>query len=101
MGASRTLVLVDGRRLTPANGEGEPDLNVIPPALIESVEINAGGASATYGSDAIAGVVNLKLRRSMDGVHYGGQRGQTDHSDGEEYDLSLTAGTKFADDRGR
>jgi outer membrane receptor protein involved in Fe transport len=100
LGASRTLVLVDGRRLIPANGEGVPDLNVIPPELIESVEIITGGASATYGSDAIAGVVNLKLRRSMDGVQFGGRWGQTTQSDGDEYDLSLTAGTPFADGRG-
>ncbi len=68
LGTTRTLVLVDGRRLIPSNGEGVADLNVIPPSLIENVEIITGGASATYGSDAIAGVVNLKLRRSMDGV---------------------------------
>jgi outer membrane receptor protein involved in Fe transport len=100
LGPSRTLVLVDGRRLIPANGEGIPDLNVIPPALIENVEIITGGASATYGSDAIAGVVNLKLLRSFDGVQFGGRWGQTSQSDGDEYDLSLTAGAPFGDGRG-
>ena len=47
----------------PANGDGVVDLNIIPPALIESVEIITGGASAAYGSDALAGVVNFKLKR--------------------------------------
>jgi outer membrane receptor protein involved in Fe transport len=100
LGAGRTLVLVDGRRLIPANGEGVPDLNVIPPALIENVEVVTGGASAIYGSDAIAGVVNLKLRKSFDGVQFGGSWAQTDRRDGEEHDLSLTAGTDFGGGRG-
>ena len=100
LGDNRTLTLVDGRRLTPVNANGETDLNVIPPALIESVEVVTGGASAVYGSDAIAGVVNFRLRREFDGVEVGGRWGQTDHGDGEEYDISLTAGTDFADGRG-
>jgi len=87
LGDNRTLTLVDGRRLTPVNGNGETDLNVIPPALIESVEIVTGGASAVYGSDAIAGVVNFRLRREFDGVELGGRWGQTDRGDGEEYDV--------------
>ena len=100
LGDNRTLTLVDGRRLTPVNGNGETDLNVVPPALIESVEIVTGGGSAVYGSDAIAGVVNFRLRREFDGVELGGRWGQTDRGDGEEYDVSLTAGTDFADGRG-
>ena len=100
LGDNRTLTLVDGRRLMPVNGNGETDLNVIPPALIESVEIVTGGGSAVYGSDAIAGVVNFRLRREFDGVELGGRWGQTDRGDGEEYDISLTAGTGFADGRG-
>lgn len=100
LGDNRTLTLVDGRRLMPVNGDGETDLNVIPPALIESVEIVTGGASAVYGSDAIAGVVNFRLRREFNGVELGGRWGQTNRGDGEEYDISLTAGTDFADGRG-
>jgi outer membrane receptor protein involved in Fe transport len=100
LGENRTLTLVEGRRLVPVNGNGETDLNVIPPALIESAEIVTGGASAVYGSDAIAGVVNLRLRRDFDGVELGGRWGQTDRGDGEEYDVSLTAGSGFADGRG-
>ena len=100
LGPGRTLVLLDGRRLIPANGEGVPDVNVIPPALVENVEIVTGGASAAYGSDAISGVVNFKLRRSFDGIQFGGRWGQTSQSDGDEYDLSITAGTPIADGRG-
>ena len=100
LGDNRTLTLVEGRRLVPVNGNGETDLNVIPPALIESAEIVTGGGSAVYGSDAIAGVVNFRLRREFDGVELGGRWGQTDLGDGEEYDVSLTAGTDFADGRG-
>jgi iron complex outermembrane recepter protein len=100
LGPGRTLVLLDGRRLIPANGEGVPDVNVIPPALIESVEIVTGGASAAYGSDAIAGVVNFKLRQSFDGVEFGGRWGQTSRGDGDEYDLSITAGMPLFGGRG-
>ena len=100
LGAKRTLTLVQGRRLTPVNGDGETDLNVIPPALIERAEIVTGGASAVYGSDAIAGVVNLPLLREFDGVELRASGVQTDHGDGQEYDVSLTAGTRFAEGRG-
>ena len=100
LGAKRTLTLVQGRRLTPVNGDGETDVNVIPPALIEKAEILTGGASAVYGSDAIAGVVNLPLRREFDGVELGASAVQTDRGDGQEYDVSLTAGSHFAEGRG-
>jgi outer membrane receptor protein involved in Fe transport len=65
LGATSTLVLLDGRRLIPANGNGVVDVNIIPPSLIESVEVVTGGASAVYGSDAIAGVVNFKLKNKF------------------------------------
>jgi outer membrane receptor protein involved in Fe transport len=76
------------------------DVNLIPSALIESVEVATGGASAVYGSDAIGGVVNFKLRQEFDGVEIGGHWGQTDRGDGEDYDVTLTAGTRFAEGRG-
>jgi outer membrane receptor protein involved in Fe transport len=100
LGAQRTLTLVGGRRLTPVNGDGEVDVNVIPPALIQRAEILTGGGSAVYGSDAIAGVVNLPLRREFDGAELGVSAVQTDHGDGQEYNVSLTAGTRFAEGRG-
>ncbi len=100
LGTPSTLVLVDGKRLIPANGNGVVDLNIIPSSLIESVEIITGGASAVYGSDALAGVVNLKLKRKFDGFQIDGTWGQTDRGDGTQYEAGLTAGTNFAGGRG-
>jgi iron complex outermembrane receptor protein len=100
LGAQRTMVLVDGRRLQPANADGSADLNIIPPALIENVEIITGGASATYGSDAVAGVVNLKLKRRFEGAELDAQYGVSDKGDARTKDLALTIGGALADDRG-
>jgi outer membrane receptor protein involved in Fe transport len=69
LGASRTLVLINGRRLPYGAPDSIPsDLNQVPTPLIESVEVLTGGASAVYGSDAIAGVVNIKLRTDFEGI---------------------------------
>jgi iron complex outermembrane receptor protein len=98
LSTTATLVLVDGKRLMPANGTGVVDLNIVPSSLIESVEIITGGASAVYGSDALAGVVNIKLKREF--VEIDGTWGQTDRGDGTQYEAGLGAGTDFADGRG-
>jgi outer membrane receptor protein involved in Fe transport len=95
-----TLVLMDGRRMMPANGTGVVDVNIIPPSLIESVEVITGGASAVYGSDALAGVVNFRLRRDFDGVEFDALGAVTGHGDADESSFGLTAGTNFADGRG-
>ena len=100
LGATSTLVLLDGRRIVPANGNGVVDVNVIPASLVESVEIVSGGASAVYGSDAIAGVVNFKLKDKFNGVQFDGGWGQTDQGDGSEYSAGVTAGLSFAEGRG-
>ena len=97
---SQTLVLLDGRRLMPADGRGSVDLNVLPPALIERVDVITGGASAVYGSDAIAGVVNFRIKDRFEGFKLDAGWAQTDQGDGEEYTTGLTAGTAFADGRG-
>ena len=99
LGTTRTLVLVDGRRVVPSNATGVVDLNIIPASLIDSIEIITGGASAVYGSDAIGGVVNFKLKE-LDGIQVTGGWGQTSESDGEQYSVSLAAGTEFAGGRG-
>ncbi len=79
LGNQRTLVLIDGRRLMqgdPARSTAQaPDINNIPPALIERVDIVTGGASAVYGSDALAGVVNFILKRNFEGVQVDAQAG--------------------------
>ena len=100
LGATSTLVLLDGRRIVPANGNGVVDVNVIPASLVESVEVVSGGASAVYGSDAIAGVVNFKLKDKFNGVQFDGGWGQTDRGDGSEYSAGVTAGLSFAGGRG-
>lgn len=100
LGPNATLVLLDGRRIMPASGSGVVDVNLIPPTLIERVEIVSGGASAVYGSDAVAGVVNFRLRQSFEGVELGGFYGRTERGDGDQWDVNLTAGTLFAGGRG-
>lgn len=101
LGSESTLVLLDGRRLVPANGTGVVDVNIIPSALVESVEVITGGASAVYGSDAIAGVVNFKLRQKFDGLQFDGSWAVTEQGDGEEYSAGITGGVEFADGRGQ
>jgi iron complex outermembrane recepter protein len=100
LGPQSTLALLDGRRLTPATGNGIVDLNIVPPPLVERVEVVSGGASAVYGSDAVAGVVNFKLRPSYEGLEIGSSMGRTHRADGGQHDVHVTAGTDFADGRG-
>lgn len=101
LGAPRTLVLFDGRRLQPSDVQGAIDLNTISPALISSVEVIIGGASAVYGSDAIAGVVNFRFNNGFRGFELTGDAGVTDKGDGANYSGSLTWGGALLDDRAR
>jgi iron complex outermembrane recepter protein len=100
LGPSRTLVLQDGRRMQPSDPLGAIDLNTISASLVESIEVITGGASAVYGSDAIAGVVNFKLKNNFQGLALDAQYGQTEREDGEVLDLSVIMGGNFADGRG-
>src|SRR5512139_2163356 len=88
LGTNRNLVLVDGRRATPANALGVVDINTIPAAAIERVEIITGGASATYGADAVGGVVNFILKKNFEGLVLDGQAGISERGDGFEYNVS-------------
>ncbi len=101
LGAKRTLILLDGRRLQPSNPDGSVDLNIIPEALIENVEVITGGASTAYGSDATAGVVNFKLKRSFEGLTADAQYGISEKGDAESFRFSVTGGSSFADGKGR
>ncbi|HEY8519246.1 MAG TPA: TonB-dependent receptor [Gammaproteobacteria bacterium] len=92
IGANRTLVLVDGRRAQPANASLVVDLNTIPSAAIERVETITGGASAVYGADALAGVVNFVLKDDFEGVEMDFQTGTTAEGDGEETRFSSLLG---------
>ena len=100
LGTQRNLVLLDGRRLPPSGPTGTVDVNIIPTALIESIEVVTGGASAVYGSDAVAGVVNFKLKRDFEGVAIDSGYAQTDRNDGTQWSSALTMGSNFGDDRG-
>ncbi|WP_336959719.1 TonB-dependent receptor plug domain-containing protein [Sphingobium aquiterrae] len=100
LGEVRTLVLVDGHRFVPATVQGRVDLNVIPTVLIERAEVVTGGASAAWGSDAIAGVVNLIFKKKMTGLEGSAQYGISNYGDGKKYRAALSWGTNFADDRG-
>lgn len=124
LGSDRTLVLVNGRRMPAGSPQAlAPDLNQIPAPLIERVEVLTGGASAVYGSDAVAGVVNFIMKDNFEGVQLDASYSAYQHTndnnfmknlvkdsgyekapgtvvDGDEYALSLTMGSNFADDKG-
>lgn len=101
LGPSRTLILFDGRRLQPSDVQGTVDLNTISPALLSNVEVITGGASAVYGSDAVAGVVNFLFNNRFRGLELQADFGVTQEGDGGNQSVSLAYGTGFADDRGR
>jgi iron complex outermembrane recepter protein len=130
LGSTRTLVLVNGRRLMPGDpGSSAADLNAIPEALVKRVEVLTGGASSTYGADAVAGVVNFIMDREFTGIRLDGQYSLYQHNnrntitppllnaraaqgfsgygypdgsvaDGGTVNASIAMGTDFADDRG-
>src|SRR5262249_6299478 len=95
LGTARTLVLLNGRRFVPGGtgADTSVDLNSIPTAAIERVEVLKDGASAVYGSDAIGGVVNLITRKKYSGADVTGYVGSSTHADGTIYDVNATAGT--------
>ena len=99
LGSTRTLVLINGRRAPDSSGgnSGLVDLNTIPVAMVERVEVLKDGASAIYGSDAIAGVVNVILRKDFEGVEFTAQTGQSAESDGDKDEFSLTIGENIGD----
>lgn len=100
LGANRTLVLVDRRRIVPTQPDGTVDLNMIPSALIERAEVVTGGASAAWGSDAVAGVVNLTLKKHLQGIEANVQGGVSTYGDKGNFKGSIAGGTAFADGRG-
>ena len=100
IGRNRSLVLMDGRRLMPSTPDGAIDLNTVPMALIDSVEVITGGASATYGSDAVAGVANFKLKQHFSGIELTVQHGASTTGDGATTQISGIVGGKLADNRG-
>ncbi|MCW2394643.1 MULTISPECIES: TonB-dependent receptor domain-containing protein [unclassified Sphingobium] len=107
LGANRTLVLINGRRVVASTVQGSSfanagavDLNIIPTSLVERVDVVTGGASAAYGSDAVAGVVNVILDTNLTGLKGSAQYGINDAGDGKEYQFALAGGMGFAGGRG-
>ncbi|MFV0624409.1 TonB-dependent receptor plug domain-containing protein [Sphingomonas sp. ac-8] len=95
LGATRTLVLLDGRRFSSDN-----DLSTIPSVLVKNVDIVTGGASAAWGSGAVAGVVNIQLDHSLTGIRLGAETGISSRGDSAQYRFEGAAGFDFADGRG-
>jgi iron complex outermembrane recepter protein len=100
LGPTRTLVLMDGRRM-PFSDASSPgvDLNTIPSLMIERIETVPGGVSAVYGSEAVAGVVNFIMKKEQDGLEIDLSGGITERGDGEEGRLGFNWGKKFFDDK--
>lgn len=100
LGVNRTLTLLNGRRVPGTTASGGADINLFPEALIRAVETTTGGASAAYGTDAVAGVVNFILDTQFTGLEISGQSGLTSRGDSSNQEISATIGTPFAQGRG-
>lgn len=101
LGDQRTLVLVNGKRYTPGiSGSATVDFNTVPTDFIDHVEVLTGGASAIYGSDAVAGVVNIIYKSHFEGIELRGQAGATGSDDAARYGGGFLAGSSFDEGRG-
>ncbi|MEG3153129.1 TonB-dependent receptor plug domain-containing protein, partial [Sphingomonas sp. ZT3P38] len=101
LGPSRTLVLIDGRRSVAGSpGSSVVDLAMIPASFVERVDVLTGGASAVYGSDAIAGVVNFIYKKNFEGFHANLQSGISERGDDDNYSANATFGRNFANGDG-
>jgi len=92
LGSGRTLVLLNGRRMAPSGVGGAIDVNNLPSALVEQVEVITGGASTVYGSDAIAGVINFITRKDYDGLSINSSHNITAKGDADIYDFNIAYG---------
>ncbi|QYE34890.1 TonB-dependent receptor [Polymorphobacter sp. PAMC 29334] len=99
LGAIETLLLLDGQRLPPTSFDGTVDANIIPQSLVQRVDVVTGGASAAYGSDAVAGVVNFILDKKFEGLKGSAQYGISGRGDDHQVKFGLAAGTSFLDNR--
>lgn len=100
LGVSRTLTLVNGQRTVGSTLEGTVDVSELPQQLISRVDVVTGGASASYGSDALTGVVNFVLDTKFTGVKAEVSAGRTNYNDNDNWKASLTFGSEFAEGRG-
>lgn len=101
LGSSRTLTLIDGRRVVSnSHSSNSVSLSTIPTGMVQRVEVITGGASAAYGSDAIAGVVNIITQQDKEGFSFKARGGESSEGGAREYTLDLNYGTEFANGRG-
>jgi len=100
LGSNRTLVLVNGRRAMVNGAGGVVDINTIPPALIENVEVLTGGASSVYGADAVAGVVNFILKDDFDGIEANIGYTANEAGDGDTINANVSIGASTEDGKG-
>jgi iron complex outermembrane recepter protein len=100
IGSNRNLVLLDGARIVPADTFGRTDLNSIPLALIERTDILSGGATTTYGADAVSGVINFITKRDFSGIEATIADSITEKGDGNTFRTDVTIGANFDDGRG-
>ncbi len=100
LGLNRTLVLLDGHRVVGSTSDNIVDINLFPQNLVSRVDVVTGGASAAYGSDAVAGVVNFILDKKFTGFKADASGGITEYGDNETWDANFAFGTGFAGDRG-
>jgi outer membrane receptor protein involved in Fe transport len=99
LGNNRTLVLLDGARMAPADKRGPVNVDTLPTALVRSVDVVTGGASAAYGADALGGVTNFILDRDFQGLKTQVGTGITEFGDGFRWNASVAGGTRLMDDK--
>jgi len=99
-GAQRTLVLLDGHRVPASNQNGTVDVDILPDLLVKKVDIVTGGASAVYGSDAVAGVVNYVLDKHFTGFRFKADTGISKYGDGQEGQIGFAWGKDLFDGKG-
>lgn len=97
LSGNRTLVLIDGYRVVPSSKEGTVHVDFFPTALVRSVDVVTGGASAAYGADAVGGVTNFVIDRQFEGFKFSAGSGITEVGDGSRYNLSVAGGHQFGD----
>ena len=101
LGEARTLILLNGRRLAPSGVEGAPgapDLNMVPASMVQRYEVLLDGASSVYGSDAVAGVTNIIMRKDYDGFEFDAFYNTRDQGSGDSYTVNAAWGKNY--DRG-
>ncbi len=100
IGSERNVILIDGNRVVPSDLLGRFDLNNVPLAVIENTQVLTGGASTTYGADAVGGVVNFITKRDFSGIEMSVSEQLTERGDGETFRADITIGANFDDGKG-